>query len=350
MIDYSQYSLWNFCPWAWYERYILQRQLRYVGQRSDPLCLGSLVHNGLDNFARAGVPEIDEVTTREMNPTPDTLKLAHTMLLGYMRRYPAELWPVERSEQPLLFPIDNDFEGRGGLQGLAKLDGYFYVPQDTTIESGIPGYTLTLSRGWWAKEYKTKAFGRRRADWIKEWQSKRQADFQMLALQHMIEEHPRHRIDDITVQGVLVRVLEKPHEYTPMRKCKACGESSELMSFVALAEGYACPLCGRAQAVTPYAPKVPKTPDYFSLLVTRQPERLAIAKQEILNVAIAMQRAYDDPSSMIPNRDACVNNIHHRECEYFGPHTYGNLGDTRGDNGYVTINATAYIGLAEVTE
>ena len=135
IIDYSSYSKFLFCPWAWYENYENQMQLRYVGQRSDPLCLGSLVHNALDNFAKTGKPFVDEDTIRENNPTPDTMAMAEVLVVGYLRKYPKEHWPVERAEQPLKFPlapattITNNgmetIEEYGPIEGLAKLDGYF---------------------------------------------------------------------------------------------------------------------------------------------------------------------------------------------------------------------------------
>src|ERR1035438_10424182 len=141
-IDYSSYSKFLFCPWAWYENYENQMQLRYVGQRSDPLCLGSLVHNALDNFAKTGKPFVDEDTIRENNPTPDTMAMAEVLVVGYLRKYPKEHWPTERAEQPLQFPLElmPQSEGEWTATGLAKLDGYFYVPEDTTIESGLDGY------------------------------------------------------------------------------------------------------------------------------------------------------------------------------------------------------------------
>jgi len=338
MIDYSQYSLWNFCPWAWYERYVGQRALPYTGQRSDPLCLGSLVHNALDNFSKEGKPYVDDATMTENNPTKDTYELALMLVHGYLRKYPKEIWPVERAEQPLRFPLDYDFSGHVNLEGLAKLDGYFYVPEDTTINHGIDGSTLTLARGWWAKEFKTKAHGRNRAEWVKEWQTKRQADFQILALLELLfkKEEP--------IQGVLVSVLEKPHEYTPRRKCVKCKDQYDLASFIPQAEGFMCPVCGAVQELSPYIPKVPKEPSYFRITVTRTPEQLVVAKNEIQRVAQAMERMrVEGMDSVLPNRDACVNNVHRRECEYHAPHTYG--GTTKEDRRYVQIEATKYMGV-----
>ena len=357
-IDYSQTALWNFCKWAWYERYVNQRQFRYTGQRSDPLCLGSLVHNALDNFAKYGRPSFDEETMVENNPTNETVQLAQVLVEGYLKKYPAERWPVERTEQPLRFPIDgplvaNNVDGRWGL---AKLDGYFYVPTDTTIESGsgLDGDTITLSRGWWAKEYKTKAHGVDRAKWIREWQTKRQADFQILALQNMLRSRDHrgvqekfHIAADAPVQGVLVCVLEKPYEHTPQRTCKnkACKGKFDMMLYIPRPDGYACPMCGFVQPLKPYTPTAASQPEFFRITVVRKPEQLEVAREEIRRTAIEMEdMRRNGMDSRLPNRDACVNNVHRRQCEYFDPHTYG--GTTETNPSFVQIDATKYMGVA----
>lgn len=345
ILDYSQYSLWSFCHWAWYERYVGQRQLRYDGQRYDALALGSLVHNALDNFAKEGKPYVSNEVREEINPTPECIEMAMLLVHGYIQKYPAEVWEVERAEQPLKFPLfgrpENNYTT---LEGLAKLDGYFYVAKDTTIESGFGPY-ITLSKGWWGKEYKTKAHARKRGEWIKEWQTKRQADFQILALDEWI--HEKGRNSGTIVQGILVCVLEKPHEHTPRRKCQGCKETWDLASFIPESEGFRCPMCGCVQELSPYVPKVPKVPDFFRITVTRNPTQLAIAKQEMVQVAQEMEAMRKHGlASVVPNRDACVNNVHRRECEYHGPHTYG--GTVAEDHRYVQIDATKYMGLPEV--
>src|SRR5581483_4569462 len=144
-----------------------------------------------------------------------------SLVRGYVMKYPREKWPVESTEEAVTFPVLEE------TMGVAKLDGYFYVPEDTTVESGLPGSTITLSRGWWSREYKTKSPGVHRPTWIEEWSTKRQADFQLLALKDLLT-RKGHNPDE--VQGVMVSVLEKPREYTPKRKCKGCGETFELGS------------------------------------------------------------------------------------------------------------------------
>lgn len=369
VVDYSAYSSFLFCPWRWFENYVNQRQLRYVGQRSDPLCLGSLVHNALDNFAKTGRPFVDEETIRDNNPTPDTMAMCELLVVGYLRKYPAEVWPVERAEQPLKFPLarygDRIFNtchccgasdyNLEPLEGLAKLDGYFYVPKDTTIESGVDGYTLTLSRGWWGKEYKTKAHGRNRSEWVKEWQTKRQADFQILALQHHLNTIPVGTVDGAyyhgtqiggtaQVQGILVCVLEKPHEYVPTRKCAKCKGQYDLQLYTAMEHGFRCPACATVQELSPYIPKVPKIPNYFRISVVRTPEQLEVAREEITRIAVRMDRMRSGGmASEDPQRDACVNNVYRKQCVYFEPHTYG--GTTETDQRYEKADTTKYQGL-----
>ena len=355
VIDYSQYSKFLFCPWAWFENYVNQRTLRYIGQRSDPLCLGSLVHNALDNFAKTGKPFVDEATIRDNNPTPDTMAMAEMLVVGYLRKYPKEYWPVERAEQPLRFPLwdpDYSISKEDVIEGLAKLDRYFYVPEDTTIESGVEGYTLTLSQGWWGKEYKTKAHGRDRSGWIKEWQTKRQADFQILALQHMLnqanfgleeEEHLANR----RVQGILICVLEKPHEYVPQRRCAKCKGMYDLQLYTPVEHGFRCPACGTVQELSPYVPKVPKIPEYFRFAAVRDAKQLEVARREITGVAVRMERMRQQGMAVEePNRDACVNNVYRRQCAYMEPHTYG--GSTETDARYEKVDATKYMGLVEL--
>jgi hypothetical protein len=284
------------------------------------------------------------------------MQMCEMLVMGYLRKYPAEQWPVELAEQPLVFPLNNPYPNSLDPvyphQGLAKLDGYFYVPEDTTIESGIEGSTITLSRGWWGKEFKTKAHGRRRSDWVKEWQTKRQADFQIIALQHHLASKQDHSYidlvpEDILVQGILVCVLEKPHEYKPMRKCEKCKGSYELYLYTPMEHGFRCPACDTVQSLSPYIPKVPKIPEYFRISIVRSPEQLVVAKQEITEVAIRMERMREQGmASEIPNRDACVNNVYRSECPYFLPHTYG--GSTATDARYVQVDATKYRGLVEV--
>ena len=330
VIDYSQMSLWSNCPWAWYERYVKGMSPRYVGQRDDALALGSLVHNGLDEYSKTGRGAISQETIAEIGPTPECLRIAEMMVAGYIQKYPVERWPVERTEEAVQFPLgDWGWGNNKEWFGIAKLDGYFYVPEDTQVESGQPGQTLTLGKGWWSREYKTKSPSVNRGTWMMEWAAKRQADFQLLALTDLLENYPpwapspgRGKID--TVRGVLVSVLEKPREYTPRRKCKGCSDTYDLESFIPTPEGHKCPACGTVQHMKPYVPTVVPMPDYWRMIVTRTPDQLEVARREILCVAGDMQDMMNSGmESVVPNRDNCISNRWHRKCEYAEQHIAG---------------------------
>lgn len=330
-IDYSQYSSWMHCPWQWYEKYVGRWQKNWIGQRSDALCLGSLVHSALDTWKKSGRVEIPPEAITDNNPTPETVSTAMMLVEGYIRKYPSEEFKIEATEQPVEFPLRS-----AGVLGLAKLDGYFHLDDTRTLEMGLPGETITLTPGWWAREYKTKSWDTDRPKWIREWTSKMQADFQMLALQNLVGETP---------QGVMVCVLEKPHQYTPKRKCKACGQQWELASFIETGEGlYACPMCGEKQKVSPYEPKVPKTPEYFRILATRSEEQLERSRSEIDHVASMMEEAeYFGRNTFPPNRDACIQNRYHRECEFARVHIPGL--DPGEAEGYVQVDTMKYMGV-----
>lgn len=357
-IDYSQLSKFGFCPWAWYETYVKGMSPRYVGQRSDALALGSLVHNGLDNYSKTGKPFIDDATLLEVTPTPECKLLAEVMISGYIRKYPSERWPVERTEQAVEFPLHlydpeyldfyKDRTPPNDWTGVAKLDGYFYVSEDTTIESGLPDQHLTLGRGWWSREYKTKSHGIDRGVWMKEWAAKRQADFQLLALESILKDEERQGDPNgaygHTPRGVLVSILEKPREYTPKRKCKGCSGQYELASFFANPDGHVCPACGHVQKLKPYEPVRPSAPEYFRMIVTRTPEQLEVARREIAGVAERMEeyRDYNRIEVEIPNRDNCITNRWHRQCEFAEQHIAGV--DVAAPT-FVKIDPYKYIGL-----
>lgn len=351
IIDYSQLSAWFNCPWYWYEKYVKGMSPRYQGQRDDALALGSLVHEMLDRYSKTGRPFVSNETLIQISPTVECLQIAEMMVGGYLQRYPQEQWPVEKTEEAVEFPLRTENKLDGYFwRGIAKLDGYFYVPEDTVIASGIPGVSLTLGRGWWSREYKTKSPAINRGVWMQEWASKRQADFQLLALTSMItrktqEENyiPLIEMDVIhNIRGVLVSVLEKPREYTPKRKCKGCGDSYELMSYRVTPDGHACPMCAHIQHLKPYTPTVPSAPDYFRMTVTRTPEQLEVARNEILQVSWAMDDMADDGMNTVtPNRDNCIQNRWHRKCEFAENHIGGR---TVSEPEYIQIDSYQYIG------
>jgi hypothetical protein len=346
VIDYSQLSSWFNCPWYWYQRYIDGMSPRYVGQRDDSLALGSLTHNALDNWSKTGRPFIDTTTLLDVNPTPECKQIAESMAAGYIQRYPREKWEVEYTEEAVEFSLSP----LSSWRGIAKLDGYFYVPEDTVVESGMPGVSLTLGRGWWSREYKTKSPAIPRGPWMMEWAAKRQADFQLLALQSQLGE-PKDEYRGLSgpngynheIRGVLVSVLEKPRIYTPKRKCKGCAESYPMEAYIVNAEGHACPMCGAIQHLKPYTPTSPPIADYFRMLVTRTPEQLEVARREITMVAEQMEdMVHAGMESIVPNRDNCISNRWHRKCDYAEQHIGGTVA---AEPTFAKIDPYKYIGM-----
>lgn len=309
-IDYSQYRTWSKCPWAWYWRYVRGWAKKFEGQRKDAMCIGSLVHNGLENAGRNGIPKITDECVAENNPTPEALSAARDLVEEYVRLYPNEEWEIQRFEEPLTW----EFAGGHPKHGLAKVDAYFYNPEQRTIESGLPGYQLVLTPGWWVREYKTKDAGLNRANWNQGWEVNMQASFQSLALRAKIGE---------PVQGVLVSVLEKPRLYVPKRKCKGCAEQFEMGLYLSTGTGeHACPSCGAKQKLSAYEPKVRMTPQFYRVVAVRNEVQLAQAEGEIVATAerMAIMETYSK-EYIPPTRENCVHPIY-GACEFYRLDTY----------------------------
>ena len=342
-IDYSQYSTWQFCPWAWYEKYVLRRRKKWPeGLRDDALAIGSLVHAGLENWYAKQQTEIPDEIITKIGPTPEALNLCRRLVYGYINTFPKEQWELIRCEAPIRF---NLIEGKNGL---AKLDLYFYVAEPTTVESGVAGYEITLKPGWWVQEYKTKSPATNFADFMHEWANKMQADFQMLALAEYVRKGINPATVDISlaapINGLLVNVIEKPKEYVPRRKCKACGEYWNYGAWQPsglTAGSFACPGCGNTQTLKPVDSEKFEEPRYFRMIVERTPEQLQRARWQIQAVADKMVdmelwgsevaaptplvEIYGAHRAFYPNKEHCFDNSRKwgKECEFFTPHTYG---------------------------
>ena len=249
-IDYSQYKTWQHCPWAWFEKYVNRRQKRWPqGMRDDALAIGSLVHSGLECWYKEGIISIPEATIVKTNPTPEALRMCQRLVHGYVQTYPREAWELIKTEQPLRFSLIE------GCDGLAKIDLYFYIAQPTVVESGLPGYEITLNPGWWIQEYKTKSVYTSVGDFMQSWVTNMQADFQMLALNGYLDktegvEH-RRSINNERVNGLLINILEKPKDYIPRRKCQRCEEYYNFSSWIEKGNKHACPVCGNEQSLKP---------------------------------------------------------------------------------------------------
>ena len=335
IIDYSAWRAWQTCPAFWYEKYITKRQPRWPSKlRDDALCMGCLVHGGLENWQKNRQIEIPQGVIDEVTPTPDCLQGALELVWGYTQRYSEEHWPLILTEAPVLFGLRNPTcNGCGPVQeclydcggskmdrdteilGLAKVDAYFYVPEPTEIESGQEGLTLTLSEGWWVHEYKTKSPDIPMGLFMKRWATNMQASFQILALQEKLGGKP--------VQGVLVNVLEKPRRYLPKRTCKGCQGKWEFASWLPSGlGGWACPVCGNIQKLQALKEDPVQTPPaYYRMVVTRTEAQLAKARADMIVVgdrmaAMATQGMGSEPWAF----ENCI--AWKKPCQYYDNHLY----------------------------
>lgn len=310
-IDFSQFDMYKECPLKWAEKYAWgMRKVWEGGQRDDALALGSLVHAGLDVWHGKQVIEVPSSVVQEIDPTPECLREAQRLLVGYAQKYGTENFGFERCEEPLEFEI-----GVEDWRGVAKVDRYFRVDEgQVAVESGLgDGARIWLQQGWWLDEKKTKSPGIDRGWWMKEWVNKMQASFQILALQEKIQQR---------VAGVLITVMEKEDTYKPKRKCKGCGLTLEMSTYRMVPGGrWECGMCGVVQELSAGKPREDKPPQYFRMETQRTQKRLELDKQEIAQVAQEMKEIKEEVREPRPNRRSCVNMMWKRECEYFVPHS-----------------------------
>lgn len=334
IIDYSAYNAWQQCPAYWYEKYINRRQPRPTrAQRDDALALGSLVHEGLRLWQQTHRIEIPASIITEVSPTRECFNLAQELVYGYAQHYPEERWPLILCEEPVQWSLGH-FDSDGSrcgiyprcleplheeLVGLAKIDSYFYVPQNTEIPSGMEGQSLLLTPGWWIHEYKTKRPDTSMGLYMQGWEMNMQASFQIIALSNHLARIGRYE----GVQGCLVNVLEKPKRHQPKRKCQPCGQYYDFNTWLPVPDGtYACPACGNRQKLQPLRENVPQSPpNYYRIEVHRTLEELNWAREQMLTVGEQMIcMARQGLRSQVWNTRSCVNEQWRRPCEYFGPH------------------------------
>lgn len=367
IIDFSAHDKWDFCPAAWYETYVNKRRKKWPkAQRNDALCLGSLVHTGLEVWQKTHTVAIPDSAVEENTPDKATFDLALELVHGYAMAYPQEHWPLIMCEEPLRFPLlpaqteqhcNCNYpivEAQEALEGLAKIDAYFYVPELTVIESGVPSITTVLTPGWWIHEYKTKNPKTGVGLYMQSWEMGMQASYQVMALKHNLTEEMLNYLAGVEspedypqVQGVLINVIEKPERHIPKRKCKECDDSYEMWSWLPTGTGeYACPVCGNRQKLMPIKLDVPARPaNYYRIVVTRDAKQLAEDREQIIQVGqrmIQMERAglHSEPW----HKKNCVDIWWRRSCDYFGPHK--NDSSTLDDPGY--FQPADYRGLTQI--
>jgi PD-(D/E)XK nuclease superfamily len=324
IIDHSAHEAWQFCPASWYEKYINNRRKKWPkAQRDDALALGSLVHAGLEVWQLTQTVEIPTKSIDENTPTKDCLDLALELVYGYAKMFPQEYWPLIHCEKPLTFPLATE------LMGLAKIDSYFYVPEETDIDSGIPGQRITLTPGWWIHEYKTKSPKISVGIYLQSWQVGLQASYQTMALTHALKQNVNYDVPvdaPMHVQGVLVNVLEKPERRVPKRLCKQCKDYHEFYLWLPTGTGmYACPICGNRQKLEPVKQGDPvKPPNYYRVLVTRDQAQLDADREMIIQVGQRMIWMEQHGIHSEPwTKKNCVDTWWKRECDYFSPHANG---------------------------
>lgn len=325
IIDYSAHSSFDNCPAEWFEKYVNRRRKKWPkAQRDDALALGSLVHEGLRVWQLNHVVQVPNEVIEEIQPTKECLAAATELVYGYARAYPEEQWPLIHCETPLVAPLQDE------LELLAKIDSYFYVPDYTTLRSGIDGIDLTLVPGWYIHEYKTKSSDIPIGLYMQSWEMNLQASYQMLALRYHLSKdqtlvgNPKRDIPlEHEVQGVLVNVLEKPKKYIPKRKCRTCDASYEFYTWIPTGKGsYQCPVCGSRQDLQPLKESIGDRPaSYYRILVTRSPEQLRLDRDEIILRGQQMiEMASNGLRSIAWNHKACVDFKWRKACDYFSPH------------------------------
>lgn len=296
-IDYTQFRTWLECPLKWLERYVREMGPPPRSQRTDPMALGQLFHAGMSELYEHRRPAIPASTIEEVQPAPDLLLHARHLVQGYIEAFPRDLQEVlVPTERLVTRPSDP-------LPIAAKIDAYFHLDQDTMLPDGT-----AVQAGWWIQEYKTTT-NRDKAAFIRRWIVDKQADFQMLALEHLVGE---------PAQGVLVCCVMHSLPRPPIRKCRACSQYFSFEGWLKTGSQYACPSCGNRQYLAP--PANPDPPEYWRLPVTRTREQLAATMSLIRTVSYAMMEAYD-ANDALPNPLSCTQPW--STCDYFIHHNIG---------------------------
>lgn len=314
-IDYSQMRLWHFCNLAWYSRYILGLRRRSSdAPADDALTLGSLFHEGMENWYLRKDPRISEAIIAKLNPSKECLDVAAQLVLGYSRHYPQDPWTTISVEEALKKPLTD------GLGLVAKVDQIARVVEPVDIDSGHQGLTFRLEPGIYSIENKTKAQQKPFAGYLQSWQANMQASFQLLAL--------REKYGD-QVKGVIVNVAEKPNFYKARRKCQKCEQTSELKMWLIDStnlKNNKCPLCLHSQKLKPYEPKKINDPRFYRIVVTRNQERLEkdLIKIHSVGTAMLMMKLSGETGANLAtyeNDENCINPITMRsKCDYFEAH------------------------------
>lgn len=313
MIDFTQFTAFQQCPWHWYERYVAQLGApQPEAQQDDPITIGSLVHAGIERLLRTGQPAIpDDVPN--VKPSPEALLQAREMLHAYCQAFPADMqkWKVRVLEHPI------------GHDIIAKVDALVEVEDTVQLQDGLDG-ELTITAGLWVLEHKTTSERTPPAAFLRRWLMDMQADFQLIAVQDHFGR---------SANGVIINVVSRPAPRAATRTCRKCGAATACVAIDWARP--ACSACGAPQRWNPPAPSHP--PTVWRFTVTRTPERLLQARAWIRKVADVMEEMRKSGrSAAIPNLRSCVDTWW-RACPYLNLHLYGS------DPNLVPINPYTYL-------
>lgn len=343
--DQSQLHTIQECEFKWLEKYVrgLVPTRSTTQARNDAMAIGSLAHAGLEVFERDGSTTIPQETIDEIRPTPDTLAQAQTLVAAYTTYAERGNWPLMMFEEPL---VGRNVGTDGAIKNLmAKVDFAFYVDQPTVIRIGVGEFigSEILQPGYYIQEYKTKDISKDRGSWIKEWQMKPQADFQLDCLAEHIA---MNGLQPGPVNGILVTVLEYERPRPPMRTCRRCHEKLPFASFLELPSGqWQCVLCGRESTLKPVEHRQESQPLIWKTLITRTQENLNAA---VDNIILWCRRAIDveyqwgrgNPVQRM-NNDRCLTTWG-AECDYYSAHSNW-MPATAAGGEYVQIDTKKYM-------
>jgi hypothetical protein len=303
-IDFTQWSTFQNCPMLWYETYVKGWRKKPADyQRDDALCIGSLYHDGMENFLRTKTAFIRQEVLDECTPKPEALEMVMGMLEEYQLWAGHEPWTVITIEKPLEFSLD--LHDGTSVSCMAKLDASVLVQDPITIETGQVGQTETLAPGYYTYEHKTKAANANRAAFFRRWELDAQPLFQQLALANYIAANPQ--LPQLPVQGTIINVAEKPTIYIPVRTCKGCKTKQDMSSYTILNGQYVCLLCGHVNEFEPAKKSTSRQPTTFYRIKldahTLDNPATHIMLESIASTHANMQamRQSADPASAIAN-------------------------------------------------
>lgn len=269
------------------------------------MIVGLLVHNALENLYKTGEPTIDTTLIQEFEVFQETVLLAQELVLRYQKVYPLHEFASRSVEKALEFELG----GGNSWKGISKVDFVFELATPTRVQLNDADST-ELPAGIYGLEHKTRSG--RSATWQESWDTRVQADFEMLAIQANFG-----RCD-----GILVNTIEYKAPYEPVKTCKPCGQKSEVRYWIAVEKGaYKCPLCGEVSNFTPRKQtKDNEPPPTYRFLVTRTPEQLEEAKLRIRTITSFMHPSLR-PWMRLPS---CVDKFTGKICPYKQLHINNN--------------------------